>query len=79
VSIETHKPFSKIGGLSFNIYTGCIKFFSDWILREEGVAKGVWIKICSSPKTDCKKCYGRGYVGRYQDKYVPCKCLFRIE
>jgi len=79
MSVETFKPFSKVGGLSFNIYTGKTKFFADWVLREEGVSTGDWIKIRSSPKHDCKKCYGRGYIGRYQKRYIPCRCLFRIK
>ncbi|MCK4329266.1 hypothetical protein KAX02_05435 [candidate division WOR-3 bacterium] len=28
-------------------------------------------------KSDCRKCYGRGYIGREvnQDNLIPCKCV----
>ena len=77
MDLTTHKPFSKIGGLSLNIYTGRIKFYANWMLREEDMSTGNWIKINSSPAPNCKKCYGRGYIGKYHGKCIPCRCIFR--
>ena len=77
MDLMVHKPFSKIGGLSFNVSTGQIKFFADWILREEGVAGGDWIKIRSSPRSNCKRCYGRGYIGKHEGRCLPCSCVYR--
>ena len=45
------------------------------------------VKITSIPKKNCKKCYGRGWIGSYKDLNndeldglkVPCKCIFKKE
>lgn len=39
------------------------------------------IQIAYVAKADCKKCFGRGYLGReiHTNKYVPCKCLRAIQ
>ena len=35
------------------------------------------VEIAYVAQTFCKKCYGRGYIGReiHTNKYIPCKCI----
>lgn len=45
------------------------------VIKESAQAMGI---IIYDPKPSCKKCHGRGYVGRYHDsgEPIPCTCIF---
>ena len=48
------------------------------VIKEAAEAAGIAIK---NPKSNCKHCHGRGYIGRYADTGEPivCKCIFEKE
>ena len=31
------------------------------------------------PKSNCPRCYGRGYIGEREGCWVKCSCLFRAK
>lgn len=33
------------------------------------------IPLIKKPSSSCNKCYGRGYIGKNDDYYIPCSCL----
>lgn len=43
----------------------------------KAAAEGIGL-ILNDPKPNCKKCHGRGYIGRHADTGEPiaCSCLF---
>lgn len=43
----------------------------------KAAAEGMGI-ILNDPKPNCKKCYGRGYIGRRADtgEPIPCTCIY---
>ena len=45
------------------------------VIRRAAEAMGI---LLNDPKPNCKKCHGRGYLGRHVDsgEPVPCPCLF---
>ena len=60
-----------------NVDTGEIRRFASHDMLQEAILTGNWIPLGKAPKPSCKKCYGRGHVGRNVDtgKYVPCSCV----
>lgn len=43
---------------------------------DEAFKKGFIIPVNGLPKKSCRKCHGRGYIGKNdQGKYVPCSCV----
>lgn len=55
-----------------NPQTGEIKGFQTW---KDANAEGYTIRLKRKPRSNCKKCYGRGHIGiNDQGKYVPCSC-----
>jgi len=43
------------------------------------IANSIGIKL-KNPNKNCKKCYGRGYIGFKSDRQpVPCTCIFNKE
>lgn len=50
---------------------------SDPMTIIKAAAEGMGI-ILNDPKPNCKKCHGRGYLGRHHDtgEPVPCTCIF---
>lgn len=53
-------------------------------IREADITDAISISeavILSRPKRSCKKCLGRGTIGRNVDAgfMVPCRCVFRKE
>lgn len=53
-----------------------LKNMDPWqIIKESANAMGI---IIYDPKPNCKKCHGRGYIGRHADtgEPVPCTCIF---
>jgi hypothetical protein len=65
----------------YNVYSG-----ETYKLREEELKNTLEgeIPLTKSPKTSCKKCYGRGHIGRDRIKqiYQPCtncveKCVLK--
>jgi hypothetical protein len=56
-----------------------IRSMDPWqVIKEAANAAGIPIK---NPKSNCKHCHGRGYVGRYADSGEPiaCRCIFEQE
>lgn len=53
---------------------------TDPLLIIKLAAKGMGI-IIDDPKPNCKKCYGRGYLGRKVNtgEPIPCSCIFPKE
>lgn len=49
-----------------------------WIMK--AAAEGLGI-ILNDPNPNCKKCHGRGYLGRKADtgEPIPCTCIFPKE
>lgn len=45
------------------------------VIKESANAMGI---IVYDPKPNCKKCHGRGYIGRHHDtgEPIPCTCIF---
>jgi len=42
--------------------------------------KGSWeMYVWNEPKSNCKKCYGRGYIGKEVKSHlkVACRCLYK--
>jgi hypothetical protein len=36
------------------------------------------LKLLGPPKKNCRKCFGRGHIGKGQDDlYVPCTCVLK--
>lgn len=53
-----------------------LKSMDPWsVIVESARAMGIQI---NKPKENCKKCYGRGYLGRHADSGEPiaCPCIF---
>jgi len=50
---------------------------ADPMVIMRAAAEGMGI-ILNDPKPNCKKCYGRGYLGRKSDtgEPLPCTCIF---
>ena len=46
-----------------------------WIMKAAAEGMGI---ILNDPKPNCKKCHGRGYLGRKADtgEPIPCTCIF---
>ena len=45
---------------------------------EKAVVTGDWVRLSELAKKDCKKCYGRGYIGTdEQGNKVPCSCVLK--
>jgi hypothetical protein len=55
----------------YNVYSGECYSILEYELKN--VQEGE-IPIRQKPKTSCKKCYGRGYIGRDSTKHIfqPC-------
>jgi len=52
--------------------TGQIKEFMS---QKEAEQEGYTIPLTRSPKSSCKKCHGRGYIGMNDEgNKVPCSC-----
>ena len=53
-----------------------LKDMDPWTVIVEA-ARAMGIKI-NKPKENCKKCHGRGYLGRHADSGEPiaCPCIF---
>lgn len=59
-----------------NVNTGEIRTFETADAMSEAIATGNWVALGKTPKASCKRCYGRGYIGRNdQGKFVPCNCV----
>lgn len=55
-----------------NPTTGEIQEFSS---QEAANRSGYTVPLRGEPNPKCKKCYGRGHIGRNdQGQYVPCSC-----
>lgn len=56
-----------------------LRSMNPWqIIKESAMAMGILI---NNPKPNCKKCHGRGYIGRHADTGEPiaCTCIFPPE
>lgn len=52
--------------------TGKIREFES---EEKAKEEGYTVLLKREPKPNCKKCYGRGHVGKNdKGEYVPCSC-----
>lgn len=61
----------------FSIVTGqIVKILED----EVKLLEVYQIPLLKKPNTSCKKCYGRGYIGRSVDRqlYDPCSCIIKV-
>ena len=59
-----------------NTETGEIRKFNTVEEMSEAIATGNWVALGKKPRASCKKCYGRGYIGKNDaGKYVPCSCV----
>lgn len=49
-----------------------------WIMKAAAESMGI---LLNDPKPNCKKCHGRGYLGRKADtgEPIPCTCIFPKE
>ena len=49
-----------------------------WIMKAAAEGMGI---LLNDPKPNCKKCHGRGYLGRKADtsEPIPCTCIFPKE
>lgn len=58
---------------AFNLVTGKVRKLNNTELTKEEIY--VW----NEPKTNCKKCYGRGFIGNDAITYIKisCKCLYK--
>ena len=55
-----------------NINTGEIKENP----TPQDLQSGNYVMLGGIPKTSCKKCYGRGYIGKNDaGKYIICQCV----
>ncbi len=44
------------------------------LAHKETVPDG-WIELPYAPHQNCKRCFGRGHVGKVKERYLPCpKC-----
>lgn len=62
---------------AFNLMTGFLRK-----LKEPGELIGSWeIYVWNEPKSNCKKCYGRGYIGKNVKTHlkVSCNCLYKTK
>ena len=60
----------------FNVYSGSVFCLEETELKnlQEGE-----IPLEKAPKTNCKKCYGRGYTGKDTLKYIYQPCSQCVE
>lgn len=53
-----------------------VRSMDPWkVIKDSAAALGILI---NDPKPNCKKCHGRGYIGRHADsgEPIPCTCIF---
>ena len=61
-----------------NIKTGEIKTFGHSDDLKRAMATGDWRLLERKPRSGCKSCYGRGYVGKNdRGEFVPCNCVLK--
>jgi len=61
--------------IKMNVETGEIKEVAE--LTPEEVASKMWKEIGHRPNPGCKRCHGRGYIGRNitTNTVVICRCV----
>ena len=49
--------------------------------RREAAGESPIVKIAKTPKPNCRRCHGRGHIGRdiKTNTYVPCVCVLSDE
>lgn len=62
-----------------NLETGEVILRPSQIQVQEAMKSGKFIELDNPPDPNCKKCYGRGHVGRSQESglYIPCSCVLK--
>ena len=60
-----------------DVTTGKIKVFESDDELQKAMHTGNWVQLARLPNPNCKRCYGRGHVGRDVSTglYVPCRCV----
>ena len=58
-----------------HVETGEVKEVNE--LTPEQLASGKWKELGKRPDPGCKKCYGRGYIGRdiVTNRVIECLCV----
>lgn len=58
-----------------DVDTGEVREISE--LTPEQLASGKWKELGQRPDPKCKKCYGRGYIGRdvVTNRVIECSCV----
>lgn len=60
-----------------NVETGEIQEFESANKLQQAMRSGTWIAVDKMPDPNCRKCYGRGHLGKNlsTNLYVPCSCV----
>ena len=60
-----------------DVTTGKIKEFKSERELAKAQMDGRWVELGRRPNPGCKRCHGRGHLGRdvTTNEYVPCKCV----
>ncbi len=58
-----------------NVETGEVKEIGE--LTPEEIASGKWKELGKRPNPGCKRCHGRGYIGRdvVSGNVIECRCV----
>lgn len=61
----------------FNVFSGHLIDFPD---IDKNTLQLGFLPLKSSPKSNCKKCYGRFYIGKNSQNltYIPCSCVNKV-